>query len=172
MNKNRALILRSNRFLVSSLQDKGLITNAHMEAANGKFIEAAQSESTYKNNSILKILLHDLKALDEDKVLRHIVEEHKIGLIDLKQTQLYKPSSIELDISLCWATLTVPFDQIDQTFMLATCYYMSSPALKYWEELLGGKIIWYATSIVSITYYLEAVAKQLTAEDPIEDQSV
>ena len=172
MHKNRALILRSNRFLVSSLQDKGLITSAQMEAANEKFIEAAQNANTYKNNSILKILVHDLKALDEDKVLRFIAEEHKIGLVDLKQTQLYKPSSIELDLSLCWATLTVPFDQVDQTFMLATCYYMSSPALKYWKELLGGNVIWYATSIVSINYYIEAFEKQLTEDDSAEDENV
>ena len=172
MDKNRALILRSNRFLASFLQDKGLITSAQMEAANEKFMKAAQDTNTYKNNSILKILLHDLKALDEDKVLRHIAEEHKIGLVDLKQTQRYKPSSIELDLSLCWATLTVPFDQVDQTFMLATCYYLSSPVLKYWEELLGGKIIWYATSIVSVSYYIEAIEKQLTADDPVADESV
>lgn len=170
MDKNRALILRSNRFLVSSLLDKGLITNAQMEAANEKFIEAAQNVSTYKNNSILKVLLHDLKALDEDKLLGHIVDEHKIGLVDLRQTKLYEPSSINLDIPICWATLTVPFDQVDQTFMLATCYYMSSPTLKYWEERLGGKIIWYATSIVSLSIYLESMINQFTIEDVVAEE--
>lgn len=168
MDKNRALILRSNRFLVSSLLDKGLITDAQMEEANEKFIEAVQAGGTYKHNSILKILLHDLKALDENKLLSYIVKEYKIGLVDLKQTKLYDTSSMEVDHSLCWATLTAPFDQVDQTFMLATCYYMSSPTLKYWEEFLGGKVIWYATSIVSITYYLEAIGKQLAAEDQSE----
>ena len=171
MDKNRALILRSNRFLASFLQDKGLITNAQMEAANEKFIKIAQNSDTYKNNSILKILLHDLKALDEDKMLRYIVEEHKMGLVDLKQTQLYDPSSIELDLSLCWATLTTPFDQVDQTFMLATCYYLSSPVLKYWEEFLNGKVIWYTTSIASINYYLEAIGKQLADDDSVDDEN-
>lgn len=165
MDKNRALILRSNRFLVSSLLDKGLITNAHMEAANEKFIEAIQNADTYKNNSILKILLHDLQALDEAKLLDHTVDEHKIGLVDLRQVKLYEPTSIELDLPICWATLTVPFDQVEQTFMLATCYYMSSPTLKYWEDFLGGKVIWYATSIVSFSNYLEAIINQFVVEE-------
>ena len=169
MHKNRALILRSNRFLVSSLLDKKLITNAQMEAANERFIAAAQTPNTYKNTSILKILLHDLKALDEDRLLSHISEEYKIGLVDLKQIELQESSPIEMDISLCWATLTVPFDQVDQTFMLATCYYMSSPTLKYWEELLGGKIIWYATSMISVTSYLEGIESRVDSKESITD---
>ena len=159
MKNNRALILRSNRFLASSLLDKGLISSSQMEAANEKFIEASQASESYKNTSILKILLHDLKALDETKLLGHIVDEYKIGLVDLEQIELHKPDSATVDLSICWATLTVPFDQVDQTFMLATCYYLSSPALKYWEEILKGKIIWYATSLVSVNHYLERIEK-------------
>lgn len=169
MHSNRALILRSNRFLVSALLDKALITNAQMEAANEKFIESAQSSGSYKNASILKILLHDLKALDEDKLLGYIADEYKIGLVDLKQIALHQSSSTEIDRSICWATLTVPFDQVDQTFMLATCYYMSSPALKYWEELLGGKIIWYASSLVSVTHYIEGVERLDSSKDSAPD---
>ena len=169
MQSNRALILRSNRFLVSSFLDKGLITNAQMELANEKFIAATQSADSQKHASILKILLHDLKALDEHKLLSHIVDEYKIGLVDLRQMALQGSSSVEMDLSLCWSTLTVPFDQVDQTFMLATCYYMSSPALRYWEEFFGGKVIWYATSIASLTYYLEGVEKRLSTKDPIAD---
>ena len=166
MKNKKALILRSNRFLVSSLLDAGLITNAQMEIANEKFLEAAQSSDSYKNVSMLKILLHDLKALDEDRLLNHINDTHEIGLVDLRQIQPFKPSNQQIDQSICWATLTVPFDQVDQTFMLATCYYMSSPAIKYWEELLGNKVIWYATSIFSITPYLETFEKHMSAVEP------
>ena len=169
MQKNRALILRSNRFLVSSLLDKGLINNADMEAANEKFIEAAKSSESYRNVSILKILLHDLKALDETQLLEHISDEHKIGLVDLRQMKLHALDSVEIDSSLCWATLTVPFDQADRTFMLATCYYMSSPALKYWEELLDGKIIWYATSLGSVNDYLEGLEKLDSPQKAVAD---
>lgn len=154
MKNNKALILRSNRFLASSILDKGLITSAQMEAGNEKFIEAFHSSESHKNISILKALLHDLKVLDEDRLLAHTAEEYKIGLVDLRQIKLCKPVLEKIDLSFCWATLTVPFDQMDRTFMLATCYYMSSPTRKYWEELLGGKIIWYATSLASMSRYL------------------
>ena len=110
-----------------------------------------------------------IKALDEDRLLSHIIEEYKIGLVDLKQIELQESSPIEMDLSLCWATLTVPFDQVDQTFMLATCYYMSSPTLKYWEELLGGKIIWYATSMISVTSYLEGIERRDDSEESTTD---
>lgn len=169
MKSNKALILRSNRFLASSILDKGLITSAQMEAANEKFIEASQSSESYKNVSILKILLHDLKALDEDKLLAHIADEHKIGLVDLRQIEPYKLDPGKVDPALCWATLTAPFDQVNQTFMLATCYYMSSPALKYWEELLGGKIIWYATSMVSMIHYFESIEKIDDSQEIVAD---
>ncbi len=169
MKNKKALILRSNRFLVSSLLDAGLITSAQMEIANEKFLQAAQSSDSYKNVSMLKILLHDLKTLDEDRLLGHINDTYKVGLVDLQQIDPYESSTPEMDLSICWATLTVPFDQVDQTFMLATCYYMSSPALKYWEELLGNKVIWYATSLFSITPYLEDFEKRMSADEPTED---
>jgi len=168
MRNNRPLILRSNRFLVSSLLDKGLITSTQMEVANEKFIKSAQASDSLKNASMLKILLHDLKALDEGTLLKHIHDEYKVGLVDLQQVELYEPSTIGMDMALCWSTLTVPFDQVDQTFMLATCYYMSSPALKYWEELLNGKVIWYATSMVSITLYLEEMVKKMVSTGPMD----
>ena len=169
MNKNRALILRSNRFMASYLLDKGMISNADVEAANEKFMGAVQSTDSFKNTSILKMLIHDLEALDENKLLGHIVDEHKIGLIDLNQIEPNEPISVEMNLALCWATLTVPFDVVDQTFMLATCYYVSSPALKYWETFLGGKVIWYATSMVSITNYLERIDKLPESEEPKGD---
>lgn len=142
-----------------------------MEAANEKFMEAVQSTDSYKNVSILKTLLHDLKFLDEDKLLSHLADENKIGLIDLEQIELNESPSVELDLSLCWSTLTVPFDEIDQTFMLATCYYMSSPAVKYWEELLGGKVIWYATSMVSVSRYLDRLEKFLNSDESANSEN-
>ena len=157
MKENRSLILRSNRFMASYLLEKGMITNTDVEAANEKFMGAIQSTSTYKNTSMLKMLVHDLKAMDENVLLSHIVDEHELGLVDLDQIDLKEPLSVEMDLALCWATMTVPFDVVDQTFMLATCYYVSSPTLKYWETFLGGKVLWYATSMVSITNYLERI---------------
>lgn len=155
MQSNRALTLRSNRFLGSSLLDKGLITNANLEAANERFMEVIQSNESFKNASVLKIMLHDLKVIDETLLLKHTREEYGIGLIDLNFIEFRQLPTIDIDLDLCWSTLTVPFDKAEQTYMLATCYYMSSPVVKYWEDLLDGKVIWYATSMVSINHGLE-----------------
>jgi hypothetical protein len=41
--------------------------------------------------------------------------------------------------------------------------------LKYWEELLGGKIIWYATSMISVTSYLEGIERRDDSEESTTD---
>ena len=169
MQPNRALILRGNRFLGSSLLDKGLISNANLETANEKFMEVIQSRESFKNASVLKIMLHDLKILDENRLLKHMLEEYEIGLIDLNSIEFRKLSNIEISLDLCWSTLTVPFDMDEQTYMLATCYYMSSPVIKYWEELLGGKVIWYATSMISISHGLERIENILSDDETSSD---
>ena len=166
MQKKRALILRSNRFLVSSFLDKGLITDLQMEAANEKFMEATQSSETLRNISILEILLYELKALDEVRLLDHLVDEFKIGLIDLNQIDPSKLPFKALDISLCRSTLTIPFDKFGETCMLATCYYMSAPVVRHWEEFLGGRVIWYTTSMGSMNHYLERVENVLNETEP------
>ena len=169
MQPNRALILRSNRFLGSSLLDKGLISNANLEAANEKFMEVIQSRESFKNASVLKIMLHDLKVLDESLLLKHTLEEYGIGLIDLNFVELNRLSSTAINLDLCWSTLTVPFDKNEQTYMLATCYYMSAPVIKHWEELLDGKIIWYTTSMVSMNHGLERIEDILNTKETLSD---
>ena len=164
MQQHKALILRSNRFLGSSLVNKGLLSSADLDAANEKFMEAIRSPELLKNASILTSLLYDLKVLDEARLLDHIVEEYGIGLIDLNQVQLRSLPSTELDLSLCWASSTIPFDKVEETYMVATCYYLSAPVVKHWEELLNGKVLWYATSMASMSRGLERLEDVLAAE--------
>lgn len=164
MQQHRALILRSNRFLGSSLVNKGLLSSSGLEAANEKFMEAIQSPELLKNASILTTLLYDLKVLDEAKLLEHIVDEHGVGLIDLNYIELHLLPDTELDLSLCRASSTLPFDKVDHTYMVATCYYMSAPVVKYWEDLLDGKIVWYGTSTTSMSRGLERMEDVFAAE--------
>jgi hypothetical protein len=49
--------------------------------------------------------------------------------------------------------------------MLATCYYMSAPVIKYWEELLDGRLIWYGTTISSLSRALERIEEIHETED-------
>jgi len=164
MQQHRALILRSNRFLGSSLVNKGLLSSDDLEAANEKFMEAIQSPELLKNASILTTLLYDLKLLDEAKLLEHIVEEHGIGLIDLNHIELRSLPDTKLDMSLCCASSTIPFDKVNETYMVATCYYMSAPVIKYWEDLLDGEVVWYGTSAVSMSRGLERMEDIFAAE--------
>ena len=158
------MILRGNRFLGSTLVDKGLVSVKDLELANEKFMSAIQ-DSDLKQASILSTLLFDLKVLDETALLDHLVKEHNLGLIDLAHVELSSLRAWHVDFSLCWATSTIPFDKVENTYMVASCYYMSAPVVKHWEGLLDGEVIWYGTSAASITRGLEQVEEIHKAED-------
>jgi hypothetical protein len=164
MQQHRALILRSNRFLGSALVDKGLVSSAVLEEANGKFMDVIQS-AELKRASILSTLIFDLKKLDESKLLEYQAEEMKLGLIDLDFVQLQSLRPMNLDLSICWASSTVPFDYVEGTYLVASCYYMSAPVVKHWEELLDGHVIWYATSFTSLSRALGRIEDIHEAED-------
>ncbi len=164
MQEHRALILRSNRFLGSALVDRRLLAVGELESANTKFMEAVQA-SEFKRASILNTLLFEDKTLQEEALLEHLVEEEGLGLIDLNHVELHSLRSLDVDISGCWATSTIPFDKIEDTYMLATCYYLSTPVKKYWEDYLSGRIIWYGTSFASLTRALERIEEMHEAED-------
>ena len=164
MQQHRALILRSNRFLGSALVDKRLVSNGDLEEANVKFMEAIQS-SEFKRASILSTLIFDLKKLDESKLIDYLVDESKVGLVDLDFVELMSLRPINVDLSLCWASSTIPFDTVEGTHFLATCYYMSAPVVKHWEETLEGPVIWYGTTMASLSRALARVEEIHEAED-------
>lgn len=164
MQEHRALILRSNRFLGSALVDRGLVSTDDLESANEKFMEAIQS-SELKRASILSTLLYDSKALKEQTLLEHLVEEEGVGLVDLSHVDLRSLRPYNVELSLCWATSTIPFDKIENTYMVATCYWLSAPVLKHWEEHLDGRVIWYGTSTTSMIRALERIEEIHEAED-------
>lgn len=164
MQQHRALILRSNRFLGSALVDKGLVTSGDLEEANGKFMEAIQL-ADLKRASILSTLLFDLKKLEEAKLMEYLAEEEKLGLVDLNFVELQSLRPMNVDLSLCWASSTVPFDHVEGTYLVATCYYMSAPVIKHWEEILDGRVIWYGTSTSSLSRALERIEEIHDAED-------
>lgn len=164
MQEHRALILRGNRFLGSALVDKGMISMGDLEAANEKFMESVQDPDMI-SPSILSTLLFELKALDESILIDYLVEESNLGLIDLNQIALKSLRPLNVDLSLCWATSTVPFDKVENTYMLATCYYLSAPVVKHWEESLGGQVIWFATTMSSMAQALERIQSIHETED-------
>ena len=149
MQQYRALILRSNRFLGSALVDKKFVTVGDLEEANGRFMEAVQNSELQKA-SILSILVNELEKIDEGRLIEAQVDDDKLGLVDLSFLKLQSLRKMEVDFDACWASWTVPFDLVDGTYLLASCYHLSAPVKKFWEELLKGKIIWYVSSVRSI----------------------
>lgn len=144
--------------------DKGLVSVADLEAANEKFMAAMQSDSA-KHASILTTLLHEVKVLDESALINQIVDEHDLGLIDLDFIKPISLRPMNVDLEVCWATSTLPFDHVEDTYMVASCYYLSAPVIKYWEEQLEGRVIWYATTAVSMSRALGRVQEMHEAED-------
>lgn len=135
-----------------------------LELANENFMASIQ-KADLKRASILNSLVYDLKVLDENKLIDYMVEDQGLSLIDLTFINLQSLRPMGIDPDLCWATSTIPFDKVEDTYMLASCYYLSAPVVKQWEEALNGHVIWYATTCVSMTRALEKMDEIHEAED-------
>lgn len=157
MIKYRSLLLRSNRYLSSALVERDLINNEQQEAATQKLLEYIQSDQL-KQASLLHILLFDHQTLNETVLLNDLVDEYGIGLVNLSNYNVNPINFPEgVDFELCWATWTVPFDQVEGMYFLATAYYLSDPVVTHWEETLGKNVVWFATSAASILESLERI---------------
>jgi hypothetical protein len=108
----------------------------------------------------MNILVFDLKALDEAALIDSLMEQDDVSLIDLGNYDLAKFREMRVNTDLCWATFTIPFDRVEDFYMVATGYYLSEPAKQFWAEQLEGKIIWYVASIASIAEALERAASE------------
>lgn len=149
MNEYRPLIMRSNRFLGSALSERNLVSMEDIETANEKLLEYIKN-GEFKNANLLSILINQMEVLEEGKMINAVLEEYGIGLIDLSHYEFPNFFDYHVDPDLCWATFTMPFDRIEDFYFIASAYYLSRPAIKYWEDRMDGKIIWYATSLRSI----------------------
>ncbi|MGF1450609.1 MAG: hypothetical protein ACFB21_00875 [Opitutales bacterium] len=165
-SQTRPLILRSNRFLGSALLERELVSNDVLEAANERLLEIIQAGEA-ANASLLYVLLYDLKELNESALIENVVDTEKLGAIDLTNYNLANVANLELDLSLCQATFTLPFDQLEGVYMVATAYYLSRPAVQYWEQFLDKPVIWYVSSVRSIIDGLERLRSLQDGESQI-----
>ena len=156
------LILRANRYLAAALLENRLISNDDVEKANSRLLEMLQSPNPH-NASILSILIYDLKALDEDKLLQHLVERQKVGLVHLGHFQFENAPMVDISMEECSATMTVPFDRIGNAVCIATCYYLSKPVIDFWENKFEN-VLWYSTSVASFAIALERFPHTSPAE--------
>lgn len=159
MSEYRPLLMRANRLLGANLVEHNLVKVEDLESANERLLELVNS-GTGKGVSILGILIWEKKVLKEQDLLAHLVEDIGIGMVDLRPYDLPDELRKNLDPGACWATWSVPFDQEEDTFFVASAYYLSPAVRAYWEKQLAGPILWYATSLEQISGFLEKLEEE------------
>lgn len=153
----RSILMRGNRLLGASLVEANLVTVDQLENANEKLLELIAG-GTPRQCTLLGVLAYDLKVVREEDVLQYCVDEHNIGLIDLRQYEGAEDARAGISLPACWATWTLPFDREEDFAMVATAYYLSPAIRAFWEKQIGGPIIWYGTTLDEIAETLERLA--------------
>jgi len=153
----RSLLMRGNRLLGASLVEANLVTVDHLENANEKLLDLIAA-GTQRQCTLLGVLAYDLKVLKEEDVLQYCVDEHNIGIIELRNYEGAEEARVGLSHAACWATWTLPFDREEDFTLIATAYYLSPAVRTYWEKQAGGPVIWYVTTLEDIAEALERLA--------------
>ena len=151
----KPLIMRANRLLGATLVDQELVSIDDLDEANDRFAELMAGQSNAHQVSLLSILVNEKQALSEDQLLETLVEDHGLGLLDLSRIHFTPDILKSLDLKTSWATLTIPFDITEDTVFLASAYYLSPAVRSYWEDLFKKNVVWYASTVDSITRFLE-----------------
>src|SRR6478736_1048057 len=152
----RPLLMRANRLLGSALIEHNLVKFEDLEAANERLLEIAAAGHV-RQSSVLSILIYEKKVLREEDVLHHVVDDHGVGVVDLRGYDVPEDVKKELDLDAGWATWSVPFDREEDFHFVATAYYLSPAVRTFWEKKLGGQIIWQATTMDIIADFLDRI---------------
>lgn len=155
----RPLLMRANRLLGSALIEHNLVKFEDLEAANERLLEIAASGQV-RQSSVLSILVYEKKVLREEDVLHHVVDDHGVGVVDLRGYEVPEEVKKEIDLDACWATWSVPFDREEDFHFVATAYYLSPAVRTHWEKKLGGQIIWQATTMDIIADFLDRITAE------------
>jgi hypothetical protein len=163
---NRNLLLRCNRYLGSALVEGDLVTLPNLEAATERLLQLV-AEGDNRLCNVLGVLAYEMKVLREEDVLQHLADDHGAGLVDLRDVELGEELKQSLDLEVCWATWTLPFDREEGFNSVASACFLSSAARTYWEKHLNGPIIWYGATIESIADQLEKLTAARAAAVPV-----
>lgn len=154
MMEHRPLLMRANRLLGSALVEHNLVKFEDLEAANERVLELA-GKGDFRQASVLGILACEKKVLKEEDVLHAVMEEQSLGIVDLRHYDVPEEIRKDLDLGMCWATWSVPYDREEDFWFVATAYYLSPAVRTHWEKKLGGHIVWHVTTMDVIAEYLE-----------------
>ncbi|MBA4137033.1 MAG: hypothetical protein C0518_06935 [Opitutus sp.] len=154
MMEHRPLLMRANRLLGSALVEHNLVKFEDLESANERVLDLA-GKGDFRQASVLGILACEKKVLKEDDVLHVVMEEQGLGIVDLRHYEVPEEIRKDLDLGMCWATWSVPYDKEEDFWFVATAYYLSPAVRTHWEKKLGGPIVWHATTMDVIAEFLE-----------------
>lgn len=150
--------MRANRLLGANLVEANLVKIEDLEQANEKLLGIVATEQP-RQSTVLGILAYDLKVLKEDDVLQYVVDNEGLGLVDLRNYDIPEEIRKSLEVPVCWATWTVPFDREEDFHFVATAYYLSPAVRTYWEKRLDGPILWFGTTLEIIADHLEQIGE-------------
>lgn len=153
----RDFVVRSNRSLATYLHEQDMLDLGNLDKVMDLFMDNV-SNSDLRRATMLGLLIGHLNAIDEDDYIAHQVEQDKLGVIDLRLLESADTPLNGQSIDHCWATWSIPFDHEDGIWSVATAYFHSAPVREYWEKHLNGKVLWYATTMDSISDLLNRVS--------------
>jgi hypothetical protein len=165
VSEHRQLMMRANRLLGSALIEHNLVKFEDLEVANERLLELS-AQGDFRQASVLGILVNEKKVLREEDLIQLAVEEQGLGAVDLRHYDVPDELRKDLDLSMCWATWTVPYDREEDFHFVATAYSFSQAVRTHWEKKLQGPVIWQVTSMEVIADFLDRL--QIEREAPIK----
>lgn len=127
-----------------------------------------------KNACLLKILIWDLKLVEEKKVLDYQIEKFNLGFCDITNYDIDRDELPEFKLRECWASMSLPIDFMSEVFFVATAHYLSSDVISHWENRLCRDIVWFVADLSSLTLALETLEReeqgQIDEKGPVESQ--
>ena len=157
--------MRSNPLLGAGLVEANLVKIEDLEKANERLLEITALDQP-RQSTVLGILAYELKVLREEEALQHIVDNEGAGLVDLRGYDVPDEVKKAVEIPICWATWSVPFDHDEDFHFIATAYYLSPAVRSFWEKQFAGPILWFGTTLENIADYLEKLTAERLAPPP------
>jgi hypothetical protein len=152
--QHRSLLMRANRLMGAALVERNLVKIEDLERANERLLQMV-STSPLRQCTVLGILAYELKVVQEEDIVQFLVENEHTGAMDLRFYEVPETISKGLDIGSCWATWSVPFDEVDGFHFVASAYFLSAAVRTYWEKQLTGPILWFSSTLEGIADFLE-----------------
>jgi len=130
-------MMRANRLMGAALVENNLVKMEDLERANERLLEIVGNGQP-RQTTVLGILAYEFKVLREEDVLAYDAEHLGAGAVDLTHYEVPEEFKKDVDFSACWATWSVPFDQVEDFHFVASAL-LSEPSR---AEVLGAGARW------------------------------